>query len=1101
MKELEYKEYWETRLKQEDFLNKVLNENQKITFELNQKNNEIENIRKSLSFRIAKKISAFAKLVGIQQILYIIRNKKYNIKNINQIGRKEIDELDYTHLLTMTEFEYYQFKEMRDKRYPLIISEVECACIPDLVSIILPVYNGGDLLIQSIDSVLKQTYTNFEFIIVNDGSTDNTPNIIDSYAKKDKRIRIIHKENEKLPKTLSRGFAEARGEYLTWTSADNIMHEDFLEKLVNELNKNPETGMVFANIRLIDENNFPLISNQWYPNELNPEVVMLPHCMLELNTYPNNYIGAAFMYRSSIAHALQEYSTYKYCTEDYDYWMRVNSLFNIRHVTFDEPIYDYRIHPNSLTSKDKELKITENRYRLMALDSFRREFYMLPVVWYIETYDIENFIYQELLEHIKKNNHILATQSNLYLYQSAVYTPIIYVGVGKEIELKNVSYTYIQVNKEEVPTSADTYISLNEISDKDWRANHKATLKFATVSTMFSYLDAKIKNKKLYELERIIEIQKDYKYEVSIIIAYYGNYRECSLILERIRKQLVNLDTFEVIISGSIMYAQELEQLYNNFKQDINIDYIISYEDNIVSCYNTAIWKVNGKITSFIDSRSKISPSYLTTLIYGFNLFENTGCIFGMLKDEIKNINNYNFEIVNDIEKLPTIINCAVLTDDIKIFGGFKKLKTQSNSYYYSGWEKSIYFSLLKLNKCFVHATGMDYLLIDNRELITYEEIQEKVFNEYELEKLQLKDFTSYPNTIRKDIEENTSKYAPNCLKYADAQKVLLKQVIKDFKIKTNPEYIRTKYKMHKSYVKNENKLDYLEKKGLLDLDSTILSVIVPVYRVEEYLERCINSIINQTIKNIEIILVDDGSPDNCPKICDKYAKIDSRIQVIHKKNGGLSDARNVGIDHAKGKYIAFVDSDDWIESNMYEELIFAAEYYNSEIAECSFRYIYSDKSVDEMGKTGGYVLYNNLEALKSEMEWGYFKCVAWNKVYNAVLFQDGKRYPVGKYHEDEFFTHKVFYEAKQLVYVDKILYNYEQSRTDSITGMPFNENNLDVLEALQERMEFFKEKKLFLLLEQLNKLYEWTLNDRLELCKKYNIPIERINIFRSKIK
>ena len=104
--------------------------------------------------------------------------------------------------------------------------------------------------------------------------------------------------------------------------------------------------------------------------------------------------------------------------------------------------------------------------------------------------------------------------------------------------------------------------------------------------------------------------------------------------------------------------------------------------------------------------------------------------------------------------------------------------------------------------------------------------------------------------------------------------------------------------------------------------EKTLISIIVPVYRTEKYLDRCVESIVNQTYKNLEIILVDDGSPDDCPKMCDEWAKKDKRIKVIHKENGGVSSARNIGIKSAKGKYIGFVDSDDYIEKEMYESLI-----------------------------------------------------------------------------------------------------------------------------------------------------------------------------------
>ena len=124
-----------------------------------------------------------------------------------------------------------------------------------------------------------------------------------------------------------------------------------------------------------------------------------------------------------------------------------------------------------------------------------------------------------------------------------------------------------------------------------------------------------------------------------------------------------------------------------------------------------------------------------------------------------------------------------------------------------------------------------------------------------------------------------------------------------------------------------------------------MISVIVPIYNVEKYVNKCVGSIVNQTYTNLEIILVDDGSPDRCPEICDEWAKKDSRIKVIHKKNGGLSDARNAGMKIASGDYIAFVDSDDWIAPEMYERLLMAIKNDNSDIAACAVKMVWEDGS------------------------------------------------------------------------------------------------------------------------------------------------------------
>lgn len=234
------------------------------------------------------------------------------------------------------------------------------------------------------------------------------------------------------------------------------------------------------------------------------------------------------------------------------------------------------------------------------------------------------------------------------------------------------------------------------------------------------------------------------------------------------------------------------------------------------------------------------------------------------------------------------------------------------------------------------------------------------------------------------------------------------------------------------------------------------ISVVVPIYNVEKYIRSCIESIIEQTYKNLEIILVDDGSPDNCGIICDEYASKDKRIKVIHKVNGGLSDARNIGISIAKGEFISFVDSDDTIEKDMYETLLNAIYTYNADIAECGYYKVYPDKIIQPkyLRETKCFNTYNALEELIS---FGYFQTVVWNKLYKTNTIK-GIMFPVGRINEDEFWTYKVFSEAKRLVYVNKIKYYYLQ-RPGSIMQNEYNVKRLDALDAHNERLRFISNK------------------------------------------
>lgn len=271
------------------------------------------------------------------------------------------------------------------------------------------------------------------------------------------------------------------------------------------------------------------------------------------------------------------------------------------------------------------------------------------------------------------------------------------------------------------------------------------------------------------------------------------------------------------------------------------------------------------------------------------------------------------------------------------------------------------------------------------------------------------------------------------------------------------------------------------------------ISVIVPVYNVQRYLRRCVDSILSQTFSDLEVILVDDGSPDRCGAICDEYAAADPRVKVIHKPNGGLSSARNAGIEAAAGEYLAFVDSDDWLDADMFEQLHRLCTARGAQIAECSYRSIYRDTVTEETPCTAGVIEAGPSEAIRGILEWKHFKPVAWNKLYHRSVI-GSTRYPEGWLHEDEFTTYKFFAAAKKLVYLDVSKYNYDRSRTDSITGEAFREANLDSCFALRERREFLHHFGFDELEEQDNNVYCWVLLDRLYQCYRNRIAGPKVD-------
>ena len=226
------------------------------------------------------------------------------------------------------------------------------------------------------------------------------------------------------------------------------------------------------------------------------------------------------------------------------------------------------------------------------------------------------------------------------------------------------------------------------------------------------------------------------------------------------------------------------------------------------------------------------------------------------------------------------------------------------------------------------------------------------------------------------------------------------------------------------------------------------ISIIVPVYNVEKYLNKCVDSILNQTFKEFELILVDDGSPDNSGAICDQYAKKDSRVKVIHKENGGLSSARNAGIEVAQGKYLGFIDSDDYIAEDMYEILYQNIKKYNADISSVELISVYNDRFKLKDYSPEIKVL-NQEQAMQVVLEGTDFYAYAWNKLYNRNLFNE-IRFPKGKTFEDAFIIMKILKRANKVVISNVEKYFYVK-RQNSIMSSTFSKKTFDVIDAWEE--------------------------------------------------
>ncbi len=262
-----------------------------------------------------------------------------------------------------------------------------------------------------------------------------------------------------------------------------------------------------------------------------------------------------------------------------------------------------------------------------------------------------------------------------------------------------------------------------------------------------------------------------------------------------------------------------------------------------------------------------------------------------------------------------------------------------------------------------------------------------------------------------------------------------------------------------------------------------LISVIVPVYKVEEYLSRCVDSILSQTFEDLELILIDDGSPDNCGKICDEYTKKDNRVHVIHQENGGLSSARNAGIDWAfensNSQWLTFIDSDDWIHPRYLELLHSAAIANNTDISVCEYT---------ETSEFYDFENFNNTSTQKLSAEELFVNhhvtsVIACCKLYKKNCF-NSIRFPIGKLHEDEYTTYKILFEKNYVSYLTEQLYFY-YTNPDSIVRSNWTPRRLDAITALEEQVAFFRKNGYTRALKNVEKNLLWNIVAQIETTEK----------------
>jgi glycosyltransferase involved in cell wall biosynthesis len=365
---------------------------------------------------------------------------------------------------------FRSYQTSRQKICPRPVHPVQVPCVEGLVSIVLPVFNGEKYLAEALESIFRQTYRQFELIAINDGSTDHTMEILERYQNLDERMIVLQQDNQHISRTLSRGFRLAKGEFLTWTSCDNRLKPRFLELMMACLQRHPDWDMINANMDIIGDDGQPLIDSHyyaWYQNPPGSAHVFFPPSQDDLNFASRNNIGAAFMYRARVAHLLGDYSPYRACVEDYDYWLQVNELFRLRHADFDDIVYEYRFHPGSLFWRAKELRIAEAKERLMVFDDMRRNFFVEPLTWGMQsdgTSENEKIL-MVLCKELKKRRQILIdplspTVSKL----STRLSPFVYIYIGAQAMFDISSFAKLPQNSVKIWFRTDRSFQLESFS-------------------------------------------------------------------------------------------------------------------------------------------------------------------------------------------------------------------------------------------------------------------------------------------------------------------------------------------------------------------------------------------------------------------------------------------------------------------------------------------------------------------------------------------------------------------------------------------------------------------------------------------------------------
>ena len=814
----------------------------------------------------------------------------------------------------------------------------------ELISIIVPIYNVEEYLRECLDSIQKQTYPNFECIMVNDGSTDNSKQIAEEYLV-DSRFTLINQSNQGLSSARNTGISHIREEstFISFVDSDDYIYPDFLETLIEHIED--DVDIIEGMIEFFhDEIKVDNVSHNFEKKILiskDSKLGELALNELRVNVFPK-------LFRKSLL--TEDFFPKGWIFEDLAVVPELVSHSG-KWIKLPKVIYGYRIRPNSITTKEFSEEKLDIFKILEKFDSYFKD---------------ESDVTKLLVEKIK----------------------------------------YLHLNYHDI--------------------------EFVPENSQYKQLYKK-------EKQKILSKIADYENKalISIIVPIYNveeYLREC---LDSIQKQTYQKFECIMVNDGS---TDNSKQIAEEYLVDSRFKLINQSNQGLSSARNTGIKHLNAdsSFVSFVDSDDCIHSTFLEKMTT--QIEEGVDIIEGLF-EHYHDGNIYYFPqsgphkvaLETTVEKLKCLALEKIRNSSC---GKLIRRKMLHDSFFPEGW---IFEDL---------AVVPEFVTSSNK----WVKIQETVYT-YRIRENSI--ITSSFSEKDLDIFKIFEKF--DCFFKDESRNIKiwlerLKLLHINYRIKKIPTQYIERYQKEKEKILSQ--IEEYEK-------GELISIIVPIYNVENYLRHCLESIQNQTYQNFECLLINDGSSDNSAEICREYVEKDSRFRYFEKENGGVSSARNLGIERSKGQYITFIDSDDWVDSDYLELLYMKINEYNADLAVLTYKqYSMNDgcfylhvweQDYYEKYYTGNELLNSlpNLENYDSTFN------VSWGKLFKRNFLETATFNEQRIMGEDLEFNFKIFLQIKSCIYLNKALYNFRQHHLSTRARKISDKYLMDNVEIRLGRLPF----------------------------------------------